>query len=104
MTVELLLKEILNDRGYRGQAVDMRRLPARDAVYGNPQVELPPQLKSALAQMDIEQLYSHQATALDTIRRGENAVIVTSTASGKTLCYNLPVLEMLLQDPSARAL
>lgn len=104
MAVERFLQELLNDRYYRGQAVDVRRLPARKAVYGRPEVDLSPELKVALAEQDIEELYSHQATALDVIGRGEHAVVVTSTASGKTLCYNLPVLEMLLKDPSARAL
>ncbi|NMB24305.1 MAG: DEAD/DEAH box helicase [Firmicutes bacterium] len=104
MSVERFVQEVLNDSYYRGQAVDIRRLPARPAIYGYPKAELSAELKVALAQMDIEELYSHQATALDVIGQGEHAVIVTSTASGKTLCYNLPVLEMLLKDPNARAL
>ena len=49
-------------------------------------------------------LYSHQAEAMTQIAAGNNVVIVTPTASGKTLCYNLPVLNAIINDPSARAL
>ena len=51
-----------------------------------------------------DRLYSHQATCWQAARRGENVVVVTSTASGKTLCYNLPIVHELLSDPTARAL
>ncbi|HHV93371.1 MAG TPA: DEAD/DEAH box helicase, partial [Firmicutes bacterium] len=104
MGVELFLQELLNGRDYRGQAVAVRCLPARKAVYAEPERPLPPELTAALAEMGIKQLYSHQARAVDLIRDGQNVVIVTSTASGKTLCYNLPVLESLLADPSTKAL
>ncbi|MBK8231413.1 MAG: DEAD/DEAH box helicase [Candidatus Eisenbacteria bacterium] len=52
----------------------------------------------------MERLYVHQAAAIDAVRTGRNVVVVTGTASGKTMCYNLPVLEGLLEDPNARAL
>ena len=52
----------------------------------------------------IDQLYTHQAAAIDGVLRGEHVCVVTSTASGKTLCYNLPVLNTLLRDPQATAL
>lgn len=104
MKIETFIQELLNSKDYRGQVVAHKRLPARQACYGEPERPLPEILRSALIQMGIERLYSHQATALDAIRRGEDVVIVTSTASGKTLCYNLPVLETLLADSSARAL
>jgi DEAD/DEAH box helicase domain-containing protein len=54
--------------------------------------------------MGIEHLYSHQVAAIEEIRAGHNVVIVTGTASGKTLCYNIPVAEMLAEDPLATAL
>lgn len=104
MGVELFLQELLNGRDYKGQAVAIRRLSAREALYGQPKAGILPELEGALAEMGIKDLFTHQATALDTIRSGKNAVIVTSTASGKTLCYNLPVLETLLQDPTSKAL
>ncbi|RPI93909.1 MAG: DEAD/DEAH box helicase, partial [Spirochaetales bacterium] len=52
----------------------------------------------------IENLYSHQREAFDAVHRGEDVVIVTPTASGKTLCYNLPVLDSMMKDPDERAL
>lgn len=61
-------------------------------------------IKAALAKRGIEQLYSHQHTAFETIRKGENVVGVTPTASGKTLCYNLPVLQAIAEDDASRAL
>jgi len=57
-----------------------------------------------LAARDIEQLYSHQVLTLETARQRQDLVVVTGTASGKTICYNLPILETCLEDPQARAL
>jgi DEAD/DEAH box helicase domain-containing protein len=61
-------------------------------------------LVDALRSRGVEALYTHQAQALEAIRAGRNACVVTPTASGKTLCYNLPVLDAVARDPSARAL
>ncbi len=66
--------------------------------------ELHPHLIEALAARSIHSLYSHQATAWEEARAGRNVVVVTGTASGKTLCYNLPVLDRMFHDPEARAL
>ena len=66
--------------------------------------ELRPELVSALAARGIQRLYSHQADAYRAVRQGRHLVVVTPTASGKTLCYNLPVLQRLLEDPQRRAL
>ena len=61
-------------------------------------------LRAALAERGIHRLYSHQAEAFEHIQSSRNVVIVTPTASGKTLCYNLPVLNLLMADPAARAM
>ena len=61
-------------------------------------------LAAALATRGIESLYSHQADAYRAVRSGRHLVVVTPTASGKTLCYNLPVLQRLLENPNRRAL
>ena len=61
-------------------------------------------IKQALERRGIARLYTHQADALNAARQGKNIVVVTPTASGKTLCYNLPVLDLLLRDPGARAM
>lgn len=81
-----------------------RVLPARPAKWADFPEEIAPALKEALRARGITQLYSHQRQAWDAVAAGRNAVIVTPTASGKTLCYNLPVLDAIIKDQSARAL
>jgi DEAD/DEAH box helicase domain-containing protein len=88
---------------YRSQIVHVERIPARTAVCGDVSEALPGPVQEALAGMGIARLYRHQAEAVDHIRAGRHTAIVTSTASGKTLCYNLPVLESLLRSPSSKA-
>ncbi len=104
MDVQQFLREVENDRYYRGQIVGTRVIPAREAEYGQLADPLPTLLSDALAKMGITQLYRHQAEAVTLARQGKNVVIVTSTASGKTLCYNLPVLERLIFEPEATAI
>ena len=82
----------------------VRHLPARPARYGPWPPALDSRLTAVLHQRGITQLYLHQARALDAALAGRHVVVVTPTASGKTLCYNLPILHTLLQEPAARAL
>src|SRR5258708_426110 len=82
----------------------IRHQPARDGVFADFPAALAAPLKQALITRGIRQLYSHQAAAFEHVARGANVVVVTPTASGKTLCYNLPVLNRLLDDPGARAM
>ena len=79
-------------------------IPARDAEHAPLPGDLRPELTAALAGRGIRRLYSHQADAYAHVRAGRHLVVVTPTASGKTLCYNLPVLQRLLERPSSRAL
>ncbi len=79
-------------------------LPARLADFRELPSDLPRQVAAALRERGIHSLYSHQAEAWVAARRGEHLVIATGTASGKTLCYNLPVLATLAEHPAARAL
>ncbi|HEY3294207.1 MAG TPA: DEAD/DEAH box helicase [bacterium] len=79
-------------------------LPPKDAVYGELNPPLPAPLCDGLASLGIQQLYSHQTSAIEAVRRGENVVVVTPTASGKTLTYFLPVAEAVLKDPQSSAL
>ena len=81
-----------------------RYVAAKDGIYAPLPETIPPPLRDVLAERGISRLYIHQAEALREVEAGRNVVIVTPTASGKTLCYNLPVLNPLLQDPGARAL
>jgi DEAD/DEAH box helicase domain-containing protein len=82
----------------------VRRLPAAAAQYSPFPAELDPRLLNALQARGISQLYTHQAEAIEHALAGRHVVVVTPTASGKTLCYNAPVLNSILRDPSSRAL
>jgi DEAD/DEAH box helicase domain-containing protein len=84
--------------------VAWERVSARSACYALFPATLDRKLIEALRSRGIEQLYTHQAAAVDDVLRAEHVCVVTSTASGKTLCYNLPVLNTLLRDPQATAL
>jgi len=94
---------LLKDR-YGDRIVHVEHLPPRDAHYQDPARPLPPRLVEALRRRGITRLYRHQAEALDAVRAGESVVVTTRTASGKTLCYTLPVAEHILTIPSVRAL
>jgi DEAD/DEAH box helicase domain-containing protein len=82
----------------------IRRTPARAAEYADFPESVGADLRAVLARRGIARLYTHQAEACHRVEAGENVVIVTPTASGKTLCYNLPVLNRLISDPGARAI
>ncbi len=66
--------------------------------------DLHPALRGYLQGQNVHHLYQHQLESWQAVRAGQNIVVVTGTASGKTLCYNLPVLEQMLRDPDTRAL
>jgi DEAD/DEAH box helicase domain-containing protein len=78
--------------------------PASEGSFSEIPAEVDIRLKKALEKRGIARLYTHQAEAFAAMEAGHHAVIVTPTASGKTLCYNLPVLNRLLRDPGARAM
>src|ERR1035437_362760 len=78
--------------------------PAAEGTFADIPSFVDPKLRAALAKRGIARLYSHQADAFDQIQAGRHVVIVTPTASGKTLCYNLPVLNLLMRDEGARAM
>ncbi|HEX7879077.1 MAG TPA: DEAD/DEAH box helicase, partial [Candidatus Eisenbacteria bacterium] len=101
---DAFLARITADRRYAGQLAHVGRLPERPARHAEPSERLPEVLSRALAARGIERLYRHQAEAIDLARMGQHLVVVTGTASGKTLAYNVPVLEGLMADPDATAL
>jgi DEAD/DEAH box helicase domain-containing protein len=82
----------------------LRRYEAQPARYADFPPDLHPLLLATLRGRGYERLYVHQRQAYDAARAGQNTVVVTPTASGKSLCYNLPVLDLILKDPGARAL
>ena len=101
---DAVLERLLAEPSSGQHFVHVRHLPERPARLVDPPSWLDPRLRSALAARGIERLYSHQAEALEALRAGNDVVVVTPTASGKTLCYNLPVLQAIADDPAARAL
>ncbi len=104
MSLASLLDHWRADPATGPNLVSWRTLPQRPADLRPLPPDLPPALASLLRGQGIFELYSHQAEAWERARRGENLILSTGTASGKTLAYNLPVLAALLEDPEARAL
>jgi DEAD/DEAH box helicase domain-containing protein len=82
----------------------VRHIPAREAQFRAMPAWVRPELAAAYHAKGIEKLYTHQAAAAELAHAGKNLVVVTPTASGKTLCYNLPVLSAVLGNPDTRAL
>ena len=82
----------------------VHHIPAREAQWADFPAWINPELVSAYIAKGIRRLYTHQAAAVEAVHTGKNVVIVTPTASGKTLCYNLPVLNDVLEHPDTRAL
>ena len=82
----------------------VRRMPPAEAQCAPVPDGIDPRLVRALADRGITELYTHQAAAVAHATAGESVVVTTPTASGKTLCYNIPVLNAILGDPSTRAL
>jgi DEAD/DEAH box helicase domain-containing protein len=104
MPLSTLLTAWQTDPSIASNIAAWRTFPTRMAQFAPFPDDLHPALVDALCARGITALYTHQATAWQCVRAGQNPVIVTGTASGKTLCYNLPVLDRLLRDPQARAL
>jgi len=98
--VSQFLQQLTRQTFYHDQIVHLEQLPRRSAKYGKLRSGLHDRLRAALAGQGISRLYSHQAQAIDAVRRGQHVVVVT----GKTLCYNLPVLDAILTEPITRAL
>jgi DEAD/DEAH box helicase domain-containing protein len=84
--------------------VKLVEIPGRRGIGVEPDPPLPGQLARRLASQGIDKLWSHQAKALAAVRRGEHTAVSTGTASGKSLCFNLPVIESILKDRRSRAL
>ena len=91
MDVSAFLAAIEHHQDYAGQMSHVQELPERSGAFAVPSRPLHPSLERLLAAQEIQQLYTHQVLALETARAGEDLVVVTGTASGKTLCYNLPI-------------
>lgn len=108
MKLKKNLQEILADLkindSFKENIVTWKTLEAKEAQTVSLPDNLHTALKESLNSRGIEKLYTHQKTAYENIMAGNSVVAVTPTASGKTLCYNLPVLQSILSNPNARAL
>jgi DEAD/DEAH box helicase domain-containing protein len=104
MDVAAFLDSLQRSSRHKGQIRHIQELPARPGVFGTLSRPLPVPLQDLLSRRGIERLYAHQVAAVESVREGRDFVVVTGTASGKTLCYHLPILETSLQSPTARAL
>jgi DEAD/DEAH box helicase domain-containing protein len=102
--IDEVVGQMLNDPAVAANVAAYREIPAREAQYADFPSVIHPRLRDALLTRGIHRLYTHQAQAVDAVLRGENVVVVTPTASGKTLCYNLPALDTILRDETSRAM
>ncbi len=104
MNLAQLLQQLKIDDRFIGHVTRWEVLPAEDGKYEDFPGSLDPRLAGVLRKRGIEQLYSHQVESFRLAAEGSHFVVPTPTASGKTLCYNLPVLDTILNNPQARAL
>ncbi len=98
------IETLRKDREFAERVTHWEVIPARAGIYSDIPAEVDPRIRAGLAGRGITRIYSHQAASWEKVRAGRSVVIVSPTASGKTLAYNLPVLQALLEDPDARAL
>ena len=104
MNLEQLLEQLKHNERVAKNVTCWAQIPSREAVYEEFPKDIDIRIKNALKSKGIYKLYSHQASAVSEVGRGKNIVVVTPTASGKTLCYNIPVLDAIVKDEESRAL
>ncbi|GLB57944.1 DEAD/DEAH box helicase [Cytobacillus sp. NCCP-133] len=99
-----IMKELISDKQYKENIVHWHIIEEKEAKTAELPDDIHPSLKDALLKRGITRLYTHQKTSYQEAMKGQSLVAVTPTASGKTLCYNLPVLQTIVNDSNARAL
>jgi DEAD/DEAH box helicase domain-containing protein len=104
MDAATFLHHLISLTDYSQQIVHIERIPHQGAAFGKLDNPLHPSLEACLKALNISDLYSHQAEALNAILAGKNVIIATPSASGKTLCYHLATLDALIHDRNSRAL
>lgn len=104
MNVAQIIDHLRGDADFKRNLTAWHTVPAQAARYADFPESLEPRLVQGLQKRGVQNLYTHQREAIDAVLAGENVCIVTPTASGKTLCYNVPVLNTLMHDKEARAL
>ena len=104
MNSMVFLQRLTAQPTYAGQIVHIEHIPPRDADCAELDKPLVSNLQNRLAEHGLLPLYTHQVEAVNYARNGMNVMVSTSNASGKTLCYNIPVLQAILTEPTSRAL
>jgi len=104
MDTSAFLHHLSAQTGYSGQIVHVEHIPRRQASCAQLDRPLPSSLQDRLEEHGLLPLYSHQAEAVNRAREGRNVMVATSSASGKTLCYNIPVMEAVATEPRSCAL
>ncbi|MBR32592.1 MAG: ATP-dependent helicase [Spirochaetaceae bacterium] len=104
MNTEQLIDYIQNDSQFDGRIQSVRHVPGREAQFADFPPSLDPELVQGVQRLGISSLYSHQSRAIEAALDGENTVVVTPTASGKSLTYILPVLQKKRRNPLSRSL
>ena len=104
MDTSAFLQQLVAQPTYRGQIAHVEHIPLRRASYGKLNRSLPDNLQDCLKRRGLSSLYTHQAEAVNNVRQGKNVMVSTSSASGKTMCYNIPVMEALLAEGNSRAI
>ncbi len=104
MNVAQIIDRLKSDAGFRRNLTEWRTIESKPPRFGGFPEKMEPKLVESLKRRGISDLYVHQREAVDAVLDGKNVCVVTPTASGKTLCYNLPVLNRLMTNPNARAL
>ena len=102
MSIVNFIESIKNDRRFNLQIVNHNYIPPVKPRYMK--LDISDRLRDVLRKQGIELFYRHQVEAIDLIRQGENVVVMTPTASGKSLIYNIPVLESIIENPDYKAL
>lgn len=102
--IKSFIESLKNSHDFKNQIVYHRVLPARPPVYGTDPNFLNKEITGALGKIGIKQLYSHQFKSIKAVRDGKNVILSTPTSSGKTLTYNVPVVESILSNEHSRAL
>ena len=104
MNLEQMLERIRASEDMMRNITAWVEVPAKEAVYADFPGFLDERIIKALEKRGVRKLYSHQASAIQAVHDGDSVVVVTPTASGKTMCYNIPVMDAILKDESSRAL
>jgi DEAD/DEAH box helicase domain-containing protein len=104
MNLEQVLQNFKASEKMTSNITSWVEIPAKEAVYADFPDFIDERIKAALERRGVKRLYSHQASAIQAVHDGESVVVVTPTASGKTMCYNIPVMDAILKDEASRAL